>query len=301
MEHSILVGLYGVVLICLSQGIALPAVKRLEDDCSAGQLLVIRGVTTVLITLIIIQVTGGTILPANAWVIGMAVTFSLAALGLYKAIQIWDGSLAITIVTATPVVNFIFALFRGKNIEPIGVVSLILLLAGVAIALKAWEWDKNSVHSVRGIMWIIFGTVMNGLFYECLSLAQTKSSGGTSSMFFNALPLAFWQGIAVSLIGVATARNARWTIVRTKPGLWPKLILFGLLAGFVYFIGNILTFGNIELVYASILVQIETPFVIMMMNVIVPKDKRLKLTLIQYCGIAIALTAGTYLGYWLQQ
>lgn len=208
----------------------------------------------------------------DQWSLLLGMCFALASLGLYRGIRTWEVSRTITVVTLTPVLNFLLVAGRGKPVPLAVLLSLMLILLGVFLALRSKE---RPFAPAVGLAWSLFGVVMNGLFYEFAGYTVTPP-----------LQTCFWQAIWL----VAVGGLGSW---RTSLQLKLVVVCFALTGGFLYFLANLVAFANLSPVIAAVLVQGETPAVILMARVLLGE----RLSRVQWLGVAIVLLGAGYLSY----
>ncbi len=280
MNQNTALGLIGVIGVWLTAGLALPLVNRLTA-LSAEQLILSRGAITALLAMVLLR--GNVLTGVDRWSLLLGVCFSLASLGLYRGIRTWGVSRTITVVTLTPIINFLFAQGRGKPVPLAALLSLMLILLGVTLALRSK--DKSSA-SAAGLAWSLFGVLMNGLFYEFAGTTVTPP-----------LQACFWQAICLAVVGGLGSLRASWAWWRGNFQLKMVVVSFALIGGFLYFLANLIAFTNLSQVVAAVLVQGETPAVILMAKVLLGEQ----LSRTQWLGVAIALLGAGYLSYSLVQ
>lgn len=271
-------GLLGVVGIWITAGLALPFVNVLRSF-SPEQLMFVRGLTTAIFAVLIVK---GKVFPIDQYTLLSGVGFAFGCLGLYHGIRELGPSLAIIIITTAPVVNFLFAWGRGRHVSFAAIGSLVVVLAGVVIALH--PWSSSTTLTMKGVAWSLFGGTSGALYYEALSKAK-----GTR------LTRCFWQALVVALIAISGSVISG--SVAQVPEFKTMLLLaaFALMGGFLYFIANIEAFDNLPTEVASVLAQGETPAVIIMAGVLLGE----KLSLSQWTGVGIALFGAGYLSRWI--
>jgi hypothetical protein len=296
VHQNPLLGLFGVALVCLTQAMIFPFVKRW--DYSAGQFLVFRGAVSALIAGAVVVLTGGKFGSLSVPTLAVMLTFGVAAVALYKAAKAWDVKLVITMIASTPIVNFLVAFLSGEKIAVEAFASFVLLLAGLVIALRLWE--VKGAESRAGIAWSLLGILANGLYYEALDWVPTDASVDTTEAFFSAMPLAFWQAAGVSVVGLLMSMRDDWKPV-AKVDTVLKLTIWAFLAGFLYFVGNIFAVNGMPTEVASVLLQLEIPAVIVASQLLLPENLKGKsFSATQWVGVSVALLAGAYLGITLK-
>ncbi len=238
-----------------------------------------RGITTAVFAVLILR---GKVFPTDWYTLLSGVGFAFGCLGLYHGIREIGPSLAIIIITTAPVVNFLFAWGRGRQVSLTAISSLMVMLAGVVFTLH--PWGNNTILSFKGVAWTICGAISGALYYEALSKAK-----GTR------LNRCFWQALVVALIAIS-ANLISGSVVQV-PDFKTTILLvaFALTGGFLYFIANIEAIDNLPTEVASVLAQGETPAIIIMAGVLLGE----KLNFSQWFGVAIALFGAGYLSLWI--
>lgn len=283
MERKPAVGLLGIVGIWITAGLALPFVNVLRE-LSAPQLMAARGLVTAALAYALLR---GVVWEPDRATLGMAASFALACLGLYMGIRAWGASPTIVIVTATPLVNFAVATWRGRTVSGAAIASLLLTLAGVLIALRPWDAQllRSGEHLRAGLAWSVFGALLNGAFYEFLARARSTPR----------LERCFWQAVAVLVVGVVGSASASWQPALQDGRLLAWLVGFAFVGGFLYFLANIEAFDHLPTDVASVLAQGETPAVILMASLLLGE----RLSASQWVGVLLALSGAWYLSHWL--
>ncbi len=161
--------------------------------------------------------------------------------------------------------------------------SLMLILLGVVLALRSKDKASNPG---AGLAWSLFGVLMNALFYEFAGTTTTP-----------ALLACFWQAIWLSVIGGLGSFRASWGGWQKSFSLKLAVVGFAIMGGFLYFLANLVAFSNLPQVVAAVLVQGETPAVILMAKVLLGEQ----LNRLQWLGVLIALLGAGYLSYSLLQ
>lgn len=269
MHRKTLLGLFGVLGIWLTAGLALPFVNVL-NMFTPMQLMVFRGFLTAGMALIGLR---GVIGRVDKYTYLIALTLPFATLGLFEGIRHWGAGPTIIIITATPLVNLVIGTVIGRRISPASIVGLVLILGGVVMA----RWGGR--FQWAGFAWTLFGTIMNGILYEFFARAKT-----------NSLQKCFYACMGMGTLGLVMSTGASWSAIAE-----PKLILlvlgFAFVGGFLYWIANLMAFENLPTTEASVLAQGETPAVILGASVLLGE----RLTLIQWVGVGIALYGAWYL------
>jgi drug/metabolite transporter (DMT)-like permease len=95
--------------------------------------------------------------------------------------------------------------------------------------------------------------------------------------------------MGMGILGLVLSYDASWSAIAE-----PKLILlvlgFAFVGGFLYWIANLVAFGNLATTEASILAQGETPAVILGASILLGEH----LTLVQWVGVVVALYGAWY-------
>jgi drug/metabolite transporter (DMT)-like permease len=272
-KKSTILGLFGVLGIWLTAGLALPFVNILSMF-TPPQLMVFRGFMTAAITLAFLR---GNIGRVDKYTYLIALVVPFVTLGLFEGIRYLGVGPTIIIITATPLVNLAISIFFGRRISYVSVTGLLLVLGGVILA----RWGGN-FHLV-GFMWAVFATVMNGILYELWG--KTKSS---------VLQKTFYNYMGMGTLGFMLSAG-----VSFAPIFEPKLALlvfwFVLVGGFLYGIANMIAFENLPTMEASILAQGETVAVILGASILLGEH----LAPLSWLGVCVALFGAGYLSRWL--
>jgi drug/metabolite transporter (DMT)-like permease len=266
-------GLFGVVGIWLTAGLALPFVNVLQMF-TPEQLMVFRGFLTASIALLLMR---GRIGKADKYTYLIAFVLPLATLGLFEGIRSWGAGPTITILTATPLINVVYGLRVGRRLSATAALSLLLVLGGVVLA--RWQghfaWD--------GLGWSLFGTAMNGILYELFVRAKTE-----------ALQKCFWACLGTGILGLVLSTSSSWNQL-AEPKIALAVLGFAFVGGFLYWIANLIAFGNLPTNEASILAQGETITVLLGAYLLLDEQ----ITLLQGVGVALAIGGAGYLSIWL--
>lgn len=273
MHRKTLLGLFGVMGIWLTAGLALPFVNVL-NMFTPTQLMVFRGFLTALMALVGLR---GHIKRVDTYTYLIALVLPFATLGLFEGIRHWGAGPTIIIITATPLVNLLIGSFLNQKISPASIVGLVLVLAGVLMA----RWGGN--FQWTGFLWTLFGTIMNGILYEFFVRSK-------------ALPLqkCFYGSIGMGMLGLILSVGASWTAV-IEPSTALSILGFAFVGGFLYWIANLLAFENLPTTDASVLAQGETPAVILGASILLGET----LTSFQWFGVGVALCGACYISWWL--
>ncbi len=275
MHRKTAIGLLGVLGIWFTAGMALPFVNVLKMF-TPQQLMVFRGFLTASMAFIGLK---GVIGRVDKYTYLIALTLPFATLGLFQGIRHWGAGPTIIIITATPLVNLVIAMFLGKRISTAVVVGFILVLGGVVMA----RWGGH--FQWAGFLWTAFGTIMNGVLYEWFARAKASP-----------LQKCFWACIGMGILGLLLSTKASWSRI-TEPKLIAMLIGFAFVGGFLYWISNLVVFRNLPTLEASVLAQGETPAVIIGASFLLKEV----LSFRQWAGVAIALFGVWYLLRWLSK
>jgi drug/metabolite transporter (DMT)-like permease len=264
-------GLLGILGICLTAGLALPFVNVLTMF-TPEQLMVVRGFLTAAIALIALR---GTLGHVDKYTYLIALTGPFAVLGLFHGIRHLGAGPAIIIVTATPLVNFAIGLFSRRRLSAVTIIAFLLVLGGVVMA----RW--GGTFNWTGFLWIVFGTILNGILYELFNRASAQP-----------LQKCFWAAIGMGTLGLVLSTNASWPSV-TDLKLIAYVVGFAFVGGFLYWFANVIAFANLPVNEASVLAQGETLFVLVGAMIFLGEH----LTLVQWIGVAIALLGTGYLSW----
>jgi drug/metabolite transporter (DMT)-like permease len=275
VHRKTLLGLFGIVGIWITAGLALPFVNVLHMF-TPEQLMVFRGFLTALMAFVALR---GAVGRVDRYAYLIALTLPFATLGLFEGIRHWGAGPTIIIVTATPLVNFVIAQLIGKKVPRASVIGLVLMLGGVVMA----RWGGH--FQFAGFAWTVFGTIMNGILYEWF--ARSKSSS---------LQKCFWACTGMGVLGLTLSVHAPWGQI-AQPKLIAFVIGFAFVGGFLYWLANLVAFENLPTTEASVLAQGETPAVIIGATIMLHEH----LALIQWIGVGIALYGAWQLSHYLQK
>lgn len=273
MRSKTAVGLIGVLGIWLTAGLALPFVNVL-GMFTPEQLMIFRGFLTALMALVVLR---GKVWTRDKYTYLLALTLPFATLGLFEGIRHWGAGPTIIVVTATPLVNFAISLFFGGKVSRPAVVGLSMMLAGVVIARWGGEFQW------AGLLWSLFGTLMNGILYEFFSRAEK----GTWQI---SLKKSFYSCVGMGVLGLILSARSQWT-AHIDVSLSLTLLGFAFVGGFLYWLANLVAFENLPKNEASILAQGETLAVIVGAYFLLGES----LTTLQWFGVFAALYGAWYL------
>lgn len=275
MHRRTLLGLFGVLGIWLTAGLALPFVNVLSMFAPT-QLMVFRGFLTAIMALIGLR---GIIRRADKYTYLIALTLPFATLGLFQGIRHWGAGPTIIIITATPLVNLVIGVFLGRRVSSASIVGLVLVLGGVVMA----RWGGH--FQWAGFAWTLFGTIMNGILYEFFARARATS-----------LQKCFWACMGMGTLGLALSVKSSWMPI-TEPKIALIVVGFAFVGGFLYWLSNLIAFENLPTTEASVLAQGETPAVILGASVLLGE----RLTFVQWVGVIVALYGAWHLSRWLSR
>jgi len=273
MDRKTLLGIFGILGIWLTAGLALPFVNVL-DMFTPTQLMVFRGFLTAGMALIGLR---GVVGRVDKYTYLIALILPFATLGLFQGIRHWGAGPTIIIITATPLVNFVIGVFTGRRISGASIVGMVLVLGGVVIARRGghFEWT--------GFAWTLFGTIMNGILYEFFARAKSTP-----------LQKCFVASLGMGTLGLMMSTGASWAAI-AEPKLMMLVLGFAFIGGFLYWIANLVAFENLPTTEASVLAQGETPAVILGASIMLGEH----LTFVQWIGVGIALYGAWYLSRWI--
>lgn len=273
MQRKTLLGLLGVLGIWITAGLALPFVNVLSMF-TPTQLMVFRGFLTAAMAFIGLR---GRLGRVDKYTYLIALTLPLATLGLFEGIRHWGVGPTIIIVTATPLVNLLIGVLLGRRISPASIIGLVLVLGGVVMA----RWGGH--FQWTGFAWSVFGTIMNGILYELFARAKATS-----------LQKCFYACMGMGILGLVLSLGVSWAAI-AEPKLLLLVLGFAFVGGFLYWIANLIVFENLPTTEASVIVQGETPAVILGASILLGEH----LTFVQWSGVGIALFGAWYLSRWL--
>lgn len=278
MHRKTLLGLAGVVGIWLTAGLALPFVNVLTMF-TPEQLMVFRGFLTAAMALLCLR---GKLRKVDRHTYLIGLTLPFATLGLFEGIRHWGAGPTIIIVTATPLVNFLIGARVGRRISAAAVFGLTLVLAGVVIA----RWGGH--FQWAGFAWSVFATVMNGILYEFFARAKAHP-----------LEKCFYSCVGMGMLGLIAwcfGEHSSWASI-TDSNILLTVVGFAFVGGFLYWLVNLVAFTNLPTNEASVLAQGETPAVIIGATLLLGEH----LTMLQWCGVGVALFGAWYLTRWLSK
>lgn len=266
-------GLFGVLGVWLTAGLALPFVNVL-DMFTVPQLMVFRGFLTALMAFVILH---GRIGKVDKCTFAIAFVLPCATLGLYNGIRLWGAGPTIIIICATPVINLIIGFFLGRKVSLASIIGFIFVIGGVVLANKGGEfkWD--------GFLWATFAMIMNGILYELFARAKAKP-----------LQKCFYACMGMGTLGLVLSLKADWPQVFQFHVAF-MVVGFAFVGGLLYWLSNLVAFENLPTVDASVLVQGETPAVIIGAAILLGE----RFTFSQWMGVIVALVGACYLSYWL--
>lgn len=273
MHRKTLLGLFGVLGIWLTAGLALPFVNVL-NMFPPTQLMVFRGFLTAIMAFIGLR---GHIGRVDKYTYLIALTMPFATLGLFEGIRHWGAGPTIIIITATPLVNLAIGAFLGRRISPASIVGLVLVLGGVVMA----RWGGH--FQWAGFAWTLFGTIMNGILYEFFARAKATP-----------LQKCFYACMGMGTLGLIMSVGVSWSAIM-EPKLALLVLGFAFVGGFLYWLANMIVFENLPTTEASVLAQGETPAVILGANIMLGEH----LTSVQWIGVGVALYGAWHLSRWL--
>jgi drug/metabolite transporter (DMT)-like permease len=270
-------GLLGTLGIWLTAGLAVPFVNVLHTF-TPEQLMVFRGFLTMLMALTFLRKVPWQV---DGWTYAIAAATPFATLGLFEGTRAWGAGPTIIILTATPLVNFLFSLFLGRRISRASAIGLVLVLGGVVLA----RWGGH--FQWTGFGWSMLATIANALLYECFDRAKADS-----------LQKCFWGMLGMGTLGLVVSlyNHSSWAAA-TNPKLLLLLLGFAFIGGFLYWKAYMVAFENLPMTEASVLAQGETPAVILGAYFLLGEP----LTLIQWMGVIISLYGAWYLSRWLKK
>lgn len=273
MHRKTLLGLFGVLGIWLTVGLAMPFVNVL-NMFTPPQLMVFRGFLTAAMALIGLREHIGRV---DKYTYLIALTMPFATLGLFEGIRHWGAGPTIIIITATPLVNLAIGALLGRRISLASIVGLVLVLGGVVMA----RWGGH--FQWAGFAWTLFGTIMNGILYEFFARAKTTP-----------LQKCFYACMGMGTLGFILSVGVSWSAI-AEPKLILHVLVFAFIGGFLYWISNLVAFENLPTTEASVLAQGETPAVILGASILLGEH----LSLVQWVGVGIALYGARHLSRWL--
>lgn len=279
-ERNIWVGLVGILLLWLTIGVSLPLVNVLTMF-TPGQLIALRGVVTLALVLPFAWRVFPRVFHAKALL--LATVFGLCCITQFYAARTWGPSLTTITQASTPVFLFLFAIARGRKIEGISVISLMLLLAGVTLALQ--PWSNVSGFNTAGLLWSIAFALCVAALIEVLTSMREES--------FSVLTMA--QSVGAIVGGFATyGLFADWTPL-TQPNILLLALFFAVFFGLVNFVANALPAKHLDQTTYGILALGVTPVTIGFSGLILGE----RLHAGQWLGVFISIVGVGLLTIWL--
>ncbi len=266
------VGVLAALGISITNGIALPMVNVFDDLTKPELMLVRGGVTAVMMVPIFWQHLGR---PSGRMIVFSSL-FALATLCLYSGIRIWGPGPTLVVITATPVVNIVAKLLRGKRVALRVYQCLAALIAGVAIALNPWQ----AAFSPTGFAVSIAGMLLAGIGFEVLGAQKGVNKYNKT----------FWVAVITVVVGATASAwsghvpfvDATWNVTRVM-----ALIGFGAIGGLLYYLCNIVAIEKLPIEVATTIAMAETPVVIVFAWFMLGDT----MTVVQWTGVLIALSA----------
>lgn len=246
---SVVIGLCAVVMLWFSAAVSVPLVKRYHEF-RPEMLLIVRGLAVALGLLAVVRKSSFKEL--DKYVLVGGVLFTVASITFFQAVNLWAANPVIVIITMTPVVNFAITLKQKVRISKMAVLSLKLILVGVVLAVRV----PNRSIEPCGLMLAIISTITAGMGMECWSKTKAKLPG---KMMLYSICLALFSGLVLLLT------PGKIEIIPPTISIATALYVFGIIgcfSGIIYFCSASIALERLPVTTASILLQGETPAVI---------------------------------------
>ena len=278
-EKSVTKGILATVVVWLTAGWSVPLVNEYRAY-SPEMLLIVRGLA-VMVSILLVR-----IIHRNAWfsdwkAVASGIVFGIASVAFFRAVSVWGANPTITVLTLTPIVNFVFAVVREKKFPWSAAISLAIIVAGVFLALQPW---KNDIHP-QGLVWAILAAITSGLGFECWG--TTKATKPAKFWWYSVFTIVM-SAIMLKIEGgkfILVPENSDW-----KTSLYVFSII-GSFGGIAYFWAATVSLENLPTTHASVLLQGETPAVIIGSAILIGTV----LSRIQWVGIGLTLVGICYL------
>ncbi len=274
-----MIGLLAIILLWLSAAISVPLINR-YSEFRPEMLLVMRGFAVILAFLAARKNS----FFRDKQVIFGGLLLAVSSINFFQAINLWSANSVIIIVTMTPVVNVLIALGHGTRISTVTILSLILVIVGVSFALDVF----HQVIHMPGLILSLLCMIAAGLGMDCWSKTKVGVAGKM---------LAYSTILILLSIFVISVTPGKAQIVPTGVSVWTAFYVYsavGCLGGIVYLCCVGIALERLPVTTTSILLQGETPAVIIGSWFIVGE----KISLWQWIGVVIMLTGIILLMLW---
>lgn len=270
-----------MVVVWLSAGISIPLVRK-YDNFQPEVLLLVRSGLVLAALLVMGQITTR---GSNGYVIAAGPAMAIASITFFQAVNVWGPNPVIIVITLTPIVNFVIGLGKKTKICPITVLCLALVIAGECLALDVARQQLN----LTGLALSITSTLATGLGLEFW--AESKS-GASQKMLWYCLSLFLFS--LVSLYAMPGKVEFIPQGVTWKTALLVFAVI-GTFSGIVYVGAAGIALSRLPATSASILLQGETPAV--MLGSLFILDQ--KIFFHQGLGVSIMLLGISILMAWM--
>jgi hypothetical protein len=276
-----MIGLCAVVVVWLSAGISIPLVRKHADFRPEVLLLVRSGL--VLVALFFmgkINMKG-----SNRYVIAAGPAMAIASITFFQAVNVWGPNPVIIVITLTPLVNFAIGLGKNTRICPITLVCLVFVLVGECLALDITKQELN----LTGLGLSVASTLATGLGLEFWGASKTESSQKM-----------LWYSLSLFIFAIASLSVMPGKVEFIPQGVSLKTALFvfaiiGTFSGVVYVGAAGIALGRLPTTSASILLQGETPAVMLGSSFILGQEVFFH----QGLGVGIMLVGISILMVWM--
>ncbi len=275
------VGIAATVAVWLTAAWSVPLVNEYRQF-NPETLLIVRGVA-VMVAVLIFVFSGKGIWISDKSSVYAGICLAIASVTFFRGVNVWGANPTITVLTLTPVVNFVCTVVREKKFPWIAFASLVAVLGGVACALQPW---KDPLHP-QGLEWALCATLTAGMGFEFWG----KTRATLSAKFF-------WYSFFAIIFAYVTLKLIGGKFELLPPGMKVRtavyvFVVIGGLGGITYIGASSVVLEKLPTVLASVLLQGETPAVIIGSAILVG----IRPSGLQWFGIFCALVGIGYLIY----
>lgn len=283
--RSARIGFLAIVILWITGSFTVPIIKILRPHFSSEELLFVRSLFGGVVSFMLV---GNRVWRTNRVVKIAGSVMAFSSIGFYRAIQTWDISPVMVIITLVPAVNIIINMMNGKKIPLVLLASFGLIVIGIVCTLDPWKQPIN----LKGMAWALFSVVTAGVGFEFWGKAS-KNITISEKCFWFALPLLILTPIIIF------STQMPFDVGRySDPKALKLIVLFGFANGIIYTYATIVPFssrGKMDTAVASVLMQVLTPCTIISACYLTGEV----LDLFQWIGVFIALSGATFLSIWL--
>ncbi len=245
---SVTKGLCAVVMLWIAAGVSIPLIKR-YDQFRPEMLLIVRGSAIAIACFLCRKFARE---KTDKYVILAGLLFTVSSITFFQAVNVWAPNPVIIVVTLTPLVNFAIALRQRTKIPVMAYISLLCIIVGEWWAL---DLSKQSLN-VYGFILSIFTALTAGLGLDCWSKTSNKLIGRMR-----------WYAAFLIPCALLVLLGTPGKIELIPPGVTLREALYvfsviGTVGGVAYIYCASVTTQHLPITSASILLQGETPAVI---------------------------------------